>query len=99
MAATTRKLIEHSFLALLDSGIDYRNKNIGCYMSASLGDLMTVAEPVSYQVLLEQETGQMFDTGRVRCSWFVYQLPRVGGQSSLLHFGSFGAILTYRYRM
>ncbi|KAJ7887517.1 beta-ketoacyl synthase [Mycena olivaceomarginata] len=51
MAATTRKLIEHSFLALLDSGIDYRNKNIGCYMSASLGDLMTVAEPDEFDAV------------------------------------------------
>jgi acyl transferase domain-containing protein len=31
MSLSTRKLIELSFLALLDLGIDYRNKNIGCF--------------------------------------------------------------------
>ena len=31
MSLSTRKLIELSFLALLDSGIDYRNKNVGCF--------------------------------------------------------------------
>ena len=31
MSVSTRKLIELSFAALLDSGIDYRNQNVGCY--------------------------------------------------------------------
>lgn len=31
MSVSTRKLIELSFLALLDSGIDYRGQNIGCF--------------------------------------------------------------------
>ncbi|KAK0454752.1 hypothetical protein EV421DRAFT_1896666 [Armillaria borealis] len=33
MAPSTRKLIEHTFLALLDSGIDYRSRDVGCFMS------------------------------------------------------------------
>lgn len=32
MSISTRKLIELSFLALLDSGIDYRGRNVGCFM-------------------------------------------------------------------
>jgi acyl transferase domain-containing protein len=31
MSLATRKLIELSFLALLDSGIDYRGQNVGCF--------------------------------------------------------------------
>jgi acyl transferase domain-containing protein len=31
MSLSTRKLIELSFLALLDSGIDYRGQNVGCF--------------------------------------------------------------------
>ncbi|KAK0447900.1 putative polyketide synthase [Desarmillaria tabescens] len=36
MAVSTRKLIEHSFLALLDSGIHYRGQNVGCFMSSTM---------------------------------------------------------------
>ena len=46
MAVSTRKLIELSFLALLDAGIDYRGKNIGCYASATAFDMQSIAEPV-----------------------------------------------------
>ncbi|KAF8200274.1 polyketide synthase [Pholiota molesta] len=45
MSLSTRKLIEHSFLALLDSGINYRGRNIGCYMSATSFDMQGVSEP------------------------------------------------------
>ncbi|KAH7908666.1 polyketide synthase [Hygrophoropsis aurantiaca] len=44
MAVSTRKLIELSFLALLDSGIDYRGQNVGCFMSGIPFDLLTVAD-------------------------------------------------------
>ncbi|KAH7925399.1 polyketide synthase [Leucogyrophana mollusca] len=44
MAVSTRKLIELSFLALLDSGIDYRGRNVGCYTSGIPFDLLTVAD-------------------------------------------------------
>lgn len=47
MAVSTRKLVELSFLALLDSGIDYRGRNVGCYASATAFDLQSIAEPVS----------------------------------------------------
>lgn len=47
MAVGTRKLLELSFLALLDSGLDYRGRNVGCYMSAVAFDILSVAEPVS----------------------------------------------------
>ncbi|EED85042.1 predicted protein [Postia placenta Mad-698-R] len=43
MALSTRKLIETSFLSLVDSGIDYRGKNIGCYMSGVAHDSVSVA--------------------------------------------------------
>ncbi|KAJ8514907.1 hypothetical protein ONZ45_g7609 [Pleurotus djamor] len=33
MSPSTRKLIEHSFLALLDSGIDYRSRDVGCFVA------------------------------------------------------------------
>ncbi|THU95611.1 hypothetical protein K435DRAFT_859397 [Dendrothele bispora CBS 962.96] len=45
MAAGTRKVIEHSFLALYDSGIDYRTQNVGCFNTGSFYDITTVAEP------------------------------------------------------
>ena len=45
--ADTRKLLENCFLALLDSGIDYRTRNVGCYTSGSSHDYMNVSEPVS----------------------------------------------------
>lgn len=46
MAVSTRKLIEHAFLALLDSGIDYMGRNVGCYMSGVAYELMNIADPV-----------------------------------------------------
>ncbi|KAH7907339.1 putative polyketide synthase [Hygrophoropsis aurantiaca] len=45
MAVSTRKLIELSFLSLLDSGIDYRGQNVGCYASGTAFDILSVAEP------------------------------------------------------
>ncbi|KAF9262405.1 beta-ketoacyl synthase, partial [Marasmius fiardii PR-910] len=40
MAPSTRKLIEQSFLALQDSGIDYRSRNVGCF-TAGVGYAIT----------------------------------------------------------
>ncbi|KAF5345622.1 hypothetical protein D9758_015137 [Tetrapyrgos nigripes] len=45
MAPATRKVLEHSFLALYDSGIDYRAQNVGCPNAGSTYDILTVAEP------------------------------------------------------
>ncbi|KAF8192413.1 beta-ketoacyl synthase [Mycena galopus ATCC 62051] len=47
LSPATRQLLEHSFLALLDSGIDYRKRPVGCYMSGTSIDLSNVANPVS----------------------------------------------------
>ncbi|RDB25816.1 Reducing polyketide synthase FUB1 [Hypsizygus marmoreus] len=49
MALSTRKLLELSFLALLDSGIDYRGRNVGCYMSGIAFDILTIADPDEYE--------------------------------------------------
>lgn len=48
MSLSTRKLIELSFLALLDSGIDYRGRDVGCYASATNHDILSIAEPVRH---------------------------------------------------
>lgn len=49
MALSTRKLVEHAFLALHDSGIDYRGRNVGCYMSGVSFDSTTIADAVRFQ--------------------------------------------------
>lgn len=46
MGVSTRKLIELSFLSLLDAGIDYRGKNVGCYMSGVAHDIFSVSGQV-----------------------------------------------------
>ncbi|KZT66074.1 hypothetical protein DAEQUDRAFT_752280 [Daedalea quercina L-15889] len=43
MPLGTRKLIETTFLALLDSGVDYRGQNVGCYMSGVDQDMFSVS--------------------------------------------------------
>ncbi|PPQ73012.1 hypothetical protein CVT24_001401 [Panaeolus cyanescens] len=48
MAPASRKLLENSFLALLDSGIDYRLKSVGCYMSGTSLDVTNVSDPDEY---------------------------------------------------
>ncbi|KAF7328513.1 hypothetical protein MVEN_02538600 [Mycena venus] len=48
MALGTRKLIETTFLALLDSGIDYRGRNVGAYMSAVAIDTLGMARADVY---------------------------------------------------
>ncbi|OSX62596.1 hypothetical protein POSPLADRAFT_1055969 [Postia placenta MAD-698-R-SB12] len=45
MAPATRKLIEQCFLALVDSGIDYRTRNVGCFTSGTNLELTNVADP------------------------------------------------------
>ncbi|KAJ7839259.1 beta-ketoacyl synthase, partial [Mycena olivaceomarginata] len=49
MAPATRKLLEHSFLALLDSGIDYRKQNVGCFISGTSIELSNVSSPDEYE--------------------------------------------------
>ncbi|OBZ65510.1 putative polyketide synthase 2 [Grifola frondosa] len=43
MPLSTRKLIETTFVSLIDSGIDYRGKNIGCYMAGVAHDMFSVS--------------------------------------------------------
>ncbi|CAA7270507.1 unnamed protein product [Cyclocybe aegerita] len=45
MAPATRKLLENTFLALLDSGIDYRTKIVGCFTAGTSIELTNVSEP------------------------------------------------------
>jgi hypothetical protein len=47
MGVGTRKLVEHAFLALLDSGINSRSQNVGAYTSAIAFDLLSAADAVS----------------------------------------------------
>ncbi|KAJ7292447.1 thiolase-like protein [Mycena rebaudengoi] len=49
MAPSTRKLLEQCFLALLDSGIDYRRQLVGCYTAATSIELMNVSTPDEYE--------------------------------------------------
>ncbi|KAJ6539604.1 hypothetical protein B0H19DRAFT_1382247 [Mycena capillaripes] len=44
MALSTRKLLEHSFLALLDSGIDSRGQDVGVYMAGTAFDTLSLGE-------------------------------------------------------
>ncbi|KAJ3793869.1 beta-ketoacyl synthase, partial [Lentinula aff. detonsa] len=44
MAPSTRKLIEHCFLALYDSGINYRGRNIGCFTAGSIYEITSVSD-------------------------------------------------------
>jgi acyl transferase domain-containing protein len=47
MAPSTRKLLEQCFLALLDSGIDFRKQPVGCYTSANSVEVSTASSQVS----------------------------------------------------
>ncbi|KAF8530083.1 putative polyketide synthase [Hysterangium stoloniferum] len=49
MSLSTRKLIELSFLALLDSGIDYRGQNVGCFASGIVFDILSLSEPDEFE--------------------------------------------------
>ena len=70
----TRKLIETTFLALLDSGIDYRGRNVGCYMSAVAHDMFSVSGHVSYEVMgrLTSLLTSTWIIGRRRSPWRVF---------------------------
>jgi len=47
MPVSARKLLELSFLALLDSSIDYRTRNIGCFMSGINFETLQLSDIVS----------------------------------------------------
>ncbi|KIJ23375.1 hypothetical protein M422DRAFT_196002, partial [Sphaerobolus stellatus SS14] len=46
MALSTCKLVEHSLLSLLDAGIEYSGRNVGCYMSWVTFDIQSIADPI-----------------------------------------------------
>lgn len=48
MAPSTRKILEHCFLALYDSGINYRGREIGCFTAGSTSEITSVTESVSH---------------------------------------------------
>lgn len=52
MPPSTRKLVELSFLALQDAGVEYRGRNVGCYMSGVAHDLLMVSGHVSQRLCL-----------------------------------------------
>ena len=52
VAVAARKLVEVSFLALLDSGIEYRGRNVGCYASATADDIEDACDVVSTLLLI-----------------------------------------------
>ncbi|THU83766.1 polyketide synthase [Dendrothele bispora CBS 962.96] len=49
MPVSARKLLEHSFLALLDSGIEYRARNIGCFMSGINFETLQLSDLDEYE--------------------------------------------------
>ncbi|KAJ7811280.1 polyketide synthase [Mycena olivaceomarginata] len=50
MGVATRKLVEHAFLALLDSGIHSRSQNVGAYTSGIAFDLLSAADADEFDV-------------------------------------------------
>lgn len=46
MAVSTRKLLQLAFLALLDSGVNYRGQDIGCFTSAVDFDILALDNSV-----------------------------------------------------
>ncbi|KAF8149650.1 polyketide synthase [Mycena galopus ATCC 62051] len=50
MAPATRKLVEHSFLSLLDSGINSRSQNVGVYTSGIVFDILSAADADEFDV-------------------------------------------------
>ncbi|KAF8920772.1 polyketide synthase [Mucidula mucida] len=50
MGVGTRKLVEHAFLALLDSGINCRSQNVAAYTSAVAFDLLSAADADEFDV-------------------------------------------------
>ncbi|EGO26553.1 putative polyketide synthase [Serpula lacrymans var. lacrymans S7.9] len=49
MAPSIRKLVELSFLALLDAGIEYRGRDVGCYAAGTAFDILSITEPDEFE--------------------------------------------------
>ncbi|KAF7358619.1 Polyketide synthase [Mycena sanguinolenta] len=50
MGAATRKLVEHTFLALLDSGINSRSQKVGVYTSGTAFDFLSAVDGDEFDV-------------------------------------------------
>ena len=86
MALSTRKLIELAFLALLDSGIDYRSQNVGCFTSGIIHDTVTLGNIVrhsSLPVLLIFLLNRL-DPGRVRVARLVRRSTRADSEPNII---------------
>lgn len=51
MPLSTRRLVETAFQSLVDSGIDYRGKNIGCYTAGVAFDMFSISGHVREAVV------------------------------------------------
>ncbi|KAI0357949.1 ketoacyl-synt-domain-containing protein [Trametes cingulata] len=49
MPLSTRRLIETAFLSLVDSGIEYRGRNVGCYASGVSFDMFSISGHDDYE--------------------------------------------------
>lgn len=56
MPLSTRRLVETAFQSLVDSGIDYRGRNIGCYTAGVAFDMFSVSGHVRVITLRFTET-------------------------------------------
>lgn len=98
MSLSTRKLLELSFLSLLDSGIDYRGRNVGCYMSGVAFDIMSAADPVSI-VIFCHEILTHFQIGRIRSSRLIRWNSCYDREQGFVSFGSPRPINSHGYCM
>jgi len=48
MPASSRRMIELSFLALLDSGIDYRGRKVGSFAAGTLAEAPSHVRPTNF---------------------------------------------------
>jgi len=46
MTASSRRMIELSFLALLDSGIDYRGRKVGSFAAGTIAEALSHVRPL-----------------------------------------------------
>lgn len=56
MTASSRRLIELSFLALLDSGIDYRGRKVGSFFAGTNTEALAQARQFNPFVLIPPDT-------------------------------------------
>lgn len=97
MSLSTRKLLELSFDALLDSGIDYRGRNVGCYMSGVAFDILTIADPVCLNAFPLINAQLRVKTGRIRSSRIFLWRGLSDSEPRIIPFRSSRALGSHRY--